>query len=154
MAAVIIIGVITSVVGSLILAGLVRLSLGIWRRMHRGDPDVSELAGTWTTTFSEDGKEKREKVKVRQKGSRVEGEIVVREDPQDEGDTYAFEGTYRNLILTGTYESTNLKPVEHGVFLLRRTDVEELSGQYLFSRIGKGGKPTEIIRSDYKWNKG
>ena len=97
------IGVIGSVLGGSILL----LAQWFWRsplssivlRFQKNEP---RIAGKWRTTFKEEGQEYHESVTLRQHGRNIMADIILREDNNDET-VYKFVGTFRNLVLSGTY---------------------------------------------------
>jgi hypothetical protein len=139
--------ILDSVLGSL--ATLV--AVWFWReilprvlqRLYRHEPLIG---GKWTTTFSEHGKHFHESVTIRQKGRRVNGEIVLHES-DTETYTYRFEGWFTHLILTATYCSTDQADYESGAFALRYNARNRLVGQHiLISRTSE-----QLISSPYEW---
>lgn len=104
------------------------------------------IAGKWITEYREGDAEMREEVTVRQRGSKIRGQIALRS--KDETDIYRFEGTFKNLILTGTYESTDPEDIERGVFLLNYAR-GKLTGQY--ARPSR--ESDEMISSRYVWQR-
>jgi hypothetical protein len=108
--------------------------------------DEPRIGGKWKTTFKEGDTEYRETVTVRQKGRRIKGTIVLHEK-NDETTTYKFEGRFKFLILTGTYESIDPADFEQGAFALHYTRVGTFVGQYiLFSK-----ESDHLISSPYNW---
>jgi hypothetical protein len=104
------------------------------------------IVGKWNTAFQEGGKDAHEEVTVRQRGSRVRGQIALRSE--DETEIYDFEGTFKNLILTGTYGSTDPEDIERGVFVLSYAR-GKLTGQY--ARPSR--ESDEMISSPYTWQR-
>ena len=82
-----------------------------------------------------------------QRGRNVTADIVLREG-EDET-VYKFVGTFRNLILSGTYQSADDADFERGAILLRYTSKGMFVGQNAFF-----SKTSEtLVSSPYKWNR-
>ena len=113
----------------------------ILQRFYHHEPSID---GKWRTTFSEGEVEYHETITVKQKGRKVKGEIALREG--DEDTIYKLEGTFKYLILTGTYESTNPTEYEQGAFALRYIK-GNFRGQYVL--LSKESE--ELISSEYEW---
>ena len=76
-------------------------------------------------------------------------DIILREDNDDET-VYKFVGTFRNLVLSGTYESTDKTDFERGAILLRYTQQGTFVGQNIFF-----SKTSEhLVSGDYEWTRG
>ncbi len=137
-------GGVVIIVGALILV-VQRLRL----YMFRSKPLV---AGKWNTTFKEEGEEtSNEVVTLKQKGSQVTGEIEYK-DEEGEKIIYTFKGSYKNLILTATYESTDPKEIECGSFSIQYIQNKKFKGQYVtFSK--KEGYEAELIATKYYWDR-
>jgi len=115
----------------------------ILQRFYRDEPII---AGKWKTTFQEGGKTYKENVTIKQKGRRVNGIITLLEE-DGETTNYKFEGRFKNLILSCTYESTNPSDYEQGSFTLKYTRHLKLTGQHvLLSKTSD-----HLISSDYLW---
>jgi hypothetical protein len=117
----------------------------ILQQFYHHEPSVE---GKWRTTFREDGTEYHETVTLTQKGRRVRGEIALN-DATDETTMYKFEGTFKHLILTGTYCSTDPTDYEQGAFALRYTRQGLFKGQHAL--ISKQSE--QLISSDYEWTR-
>ena len=138
-----------TVVGGLIVAVLIwawnNVLPPVMQRFYRDEPTIG---GKWRTTFREGNREYRETVTLKQRGRRVRGEIVLHEPP-DEVTTYKFEGRFKYLILTGTYQSTDPSDYEQGAFALKYTRQNTFVGQYvLFSK-----QADHLISSPYEWER-
>ena len=113
-------------------------------RFQKNEP---RIAGKWKTTFKENGKEYHENVTLRQRGRNITGVILLKEEEDAEDTVYNFSGTFKNLILSGTYVSTDEADFERGVILLRYLGRGRFTGQNIFS-----SKTSEkLIASDYEW---
>ncbi|ALM66753.1 hypothetical protein ACUVJI_04700 [Vibrio parahaemolyticus] len=73
----------------------------------------SELVGAESTH--------KEEIVVVQRGNKISGTIKTVEG-QDKGSNYKFTGSFKNLVLTGTYESTSKYMTDRGTFILRLSD--------------------------------
>ena len=144
----------TGVIGSVLGGFVVLLIQWFWRsllpsispRLQKNGP---RIAGKWRTTFKEEGQEYHESVTLRQHGRNVMADITLREDNNDET-IYKFVGTFRNLVLSGTYQSTDEADFERGAILLRYTQRGTFVGQNLFF-----SKTSEhLVSSDYEWTRG
>jgi hypothetical protein len=79
----------------------------------------------------------------------VTATINLREDDDDET-VYHFQGTFRNLILSGTYATADEAYYERGAILLRYTARGTFTGQNIFF-----SKTSErLVSSDYQWGRG
>ena len=111
--------ILGAVVGGLLVLALVwfwnNVFPNILQVFYHHEPTI---AGKWKTTFREGDKEFSETVTLNQKGRRIKGSIVLRES-DDDTTTYKFQGTFRYLILSATYESTDPTDYEQGAFALR-----------------------------------
>ena len=144
------IGVIGSVLGGSILL----LAQWFWRsplssivlRFQKNEP---RIAGKWRTSFKEEGQEYHESVTLRQHGRNIMADIILREDNNDET-VYKFVGTFRNLVLSGTYQSTDESDFERGAILLRYIQRGTFVGQNLFF----SKKSEHLVSSDYEWTRG
>src|ERR1017187_6159010 len=87
----------------------------VFRRLFSCEPAIG---GNWKTTFKEGNKEYHELVELTQKGRKVSGKITLKLE-NDETAIYHFEGTFKHLILTCTYQSTDPAEYEQGVFALK-----------------------------------
>ena len=139
--------ILGAVVGGLLVLALVwfwnNVLPNILQVFYHHEPSIG---GKWKTTFREGDKEFNESVTLTQRGRRIKGSIVLRES-DDETTTYKFQGTFRYLILSGTYESTDPTDYEQGAFALRYTRHGTFTGQHiLLSR-----KAEQLISSDYEW---
>ena len=140
------------VVASLVGGILVLLLQWVWKtalpelalRFQKNEP---RIAGRWKTTFKENGKEYHENVTLKQRGRSITGVILLKEEENAEDIVYNFTGTFKNLILSGTYVSTDEADFERGVILLRYLGKGKFIGQNIFF-----SKTSEkLIPSDYVW---
>lgn len=107
-----------------------------------------DIAGEWKTTFKEKEQSFNEQVKLKQRGRKVWGDLIV--EKQGRKITYAFKGVFRNRILTATYETTDRRDYEQGAFSLRYTSLDGtkcLIGQY----IGISMDSDDLFSSQYRW---
>lgn len=105
------------------------------------------ISGEWTTVFHENDQTFHENVTLKQRGRRVTGKIVLRLS-ESENPVYEFEGTFKHLIMTCTYRSTDPSEYERGAFALRYTKKKKFIGQHVL--ISKESE--KLISSDYEWS--
>jgi hypothetical protein len=117
----------------------------ITQRFIHQEPNIS---GKWNTNFKENDQIFHEVVTLVQRGRRVSGQIELKL-LNEEDSNYKFEGTFKYLILTCMYHSTDLSEYEQGVFALRYTKKNKLVGQHVL--ISK--QSDHLISSDYEWKK-
>lgn len=141
------------VIASLIGGIIVLILQWVWKtalpelslRFLRNEP---RIAGEWKTTFKENGKEYNENVTLKQRGRNITGVILLKEE-EDEDTVYNFSGTFKNLILSGTYVSRDEADFERGVILLKYLGKGKFTGQNIFF-----SKTSEkLVPSDYEWTK-
>ena len=77
----------------------------------------------------------------------MNGEITFKES-SDVTTVYNFEGTFRFLILTGTYQSTDPTDYEQGAFALRYKKGKLIGQHALLSK-----NSDDLISSDYVWER-
>lgn len=108
----------------------------------------SSIKGEWNSAFEEDGKPFEEVIIVKQVGSKITAQIILKED----GTRYIFEGKFKNTILTGTFEPESKEDHERGVILLKKVRGNKMIGiQSFFSR--KNGDDDAPKSSEYIWTK-
>jgi len=105
------------------------------------------IESKWKTRFQEDGKEYSETVTLKQKGRNISAVIILIED--NEETEYHFKGTFRNLILAGTYVSTDETDFEEGAILLRYTSKKTFVGQNIFF----SKTSPKLVPSNYEWER-
>lgn len=142
----------TGTVGSIIGGFVLLFVQWAWRRgwfsratwFQTSEP---RIVGKWKTQFEEKGQIYSENVTLRQRGRTVTADIVLREG---EGETvYKFDGTFKNLILSGTYQSVDQADYERGAILLRYTTKGKFVGQNIFF-----SKTSEsLVPSPYEWTR-
>lgn len=119
-----------------VIAGLVAtgLTIGIktyWDRViapwnvERLYKDV-DIGGTWFGVFMYHNQEMEEFFcEIRRKGHQIFGEMISKHD----GKTYDFEGEFRNMILTISYESRIRQEIDRGCFtFLLMNNGQEMEG--------------------------
>ena len=137
------------IVGGLIVATLVWVWRSyFWKKItelfSRKQP---KIAGRWRTEFKEDAHSYSEKVTLYQRGRRVTADFELEED--GEITKYHFSGTFQDLILLGTYHSTDETDFERGTILLRYTMRGTFEGQNSF--FSKHSE--DVVSSPYKWTR-
>lgn len=112
-------GVVSGVIASLIVFAFRVYWLKIlqpWyeNRLYQG----AVIEGDWTTTIDfPDGNTNTHRITLRRVGYAVSG-VANCVSGYSEGQTYEFTGTFKNLLLTGTYQVTNSRSLERGTFTL------------------------------------
>ena len=103
------------------------------------------IAGEWKTQFEEEGESYEEKAILHQDGQKVTADITLQDD--EEEIVYRFEGIFRDLILSGTYEATDEADFERGTILLKYTRKGTFVGRNAFlSRSSEN-----LVSSHYEW---
>jgi hypothetical protein len=108
------------------------------------------ISGRWKTSFKEEGKQYNETALLKQRGQKVLGTIVLNEEGKEI--IYKFNGTFKDLILSGTYASTDETNFERGTILLRyvkRGKAMKFIGQNSF--FSKDEKEDKLVSSPYEW---
>lgn len=118
----------------------------IMQRFYRDEPRIDRCR--WKTTFQEENREYHEIVTLRQKGRRIQGQIDLHEEGSGVT-SYLFEGVFKHLILTATYEPTDPADIERGTFTLKYNNQNKFIGQYIFF----SEEPDKIISSHYTWER-
>ncbi len=78
----------------------------------------------------------------------MRAKIVLEEDGEET--IYEFSGTFQNLIMSGTYDSTDKEEYERGAILLRYVGKGKFFGQNtFFSKTFED----EVKASWYKWTR-
>ncbi len=144
------IGILQSMIGSIILAAFQALIWGGYRLylfVFRVKPII---AGIWKTSFTENENNgpSHETVTLKQKGSQVSGEIEY--DDEGQKIIYKFKGSFKNLILTATYESKDPQEYERGSFSLQYKQKKKFKGQYVTFSKKEDSEP-EFIAKEYTW---
>jgi len=111
--------------------------------------DEPLLDGKWRARFSEGSETYYEEVELTQRGRRVKGTINLTIGPRESEEkfSYTFEATFKHLLLTGTYCSTNRRDYEQGSFSLRYTNQRTLVGQH----ICLSSNSDDLVSSEYVW---
>jgi hypothetical protein len=100
------------------------------------------ISGKWKTIFKEEGKIYHETAIIKQRGTKIFGKITL----DEEDIVYNFNGTFKNLILSGTYaDEANF---ERGTILLKYVKKGKFLGQNsFFSKTSD-----KLVSSHYEWN--
>lgn len=107
------------------------------------------ISGKWKTSFKEEGKKYSEIATLKQRGQKISGTIVLNEEGEEI--IYNFNGTFKDLILSGTYASIDESNFERGTILLRyikKGKAMKFIGQNSF--FSKEEKE-EVVSSPYEW---
>ncbi len=143
-------GTLKYIIGGGVIIIVEALIFGGWRLclyIFRTRPII---AGKWKTTFTEEGeKTSNEVVTLKQRGSKVTGEIKF--DDEGKKIIYTFKGSYKNLILTATYESTDPKEIERGSFSIQYIQNKRFKGQYV-TFPQKQDYEAEFSATKYYWD--
>ncbi len=135
-----------SVIGGLVVLILIWLWNNVIPRiMQKFLHQEPSINGKWNTTFKENTQTFNEVVTLVQRGRRVSGQIVLKLEQQEDS-VYTFEGTFKYLILTCTYKSTDPAEIEQGVFALHYTKGKFVGQHVLISKV-----TDKLISSDYEW---
>jgi hypothetical protein len=124
----------TGILSGLIASIILLLCTRVWTKLGR--PYIEELLyrdvridGRWKGTYYAPNAVE-EVVSIRQTAHRVWGTISVVTGP-DVGLTYDFDGTFKNLILTGEYSGKSRLSLDRGAFTFRLSNNGRiLDGQY------------------------
>ena len=114
---------ITGLVSGLIVTLLVVVFRALWRDVlvpwfeERVYKDI-RIEGVWYTLYPTVVGYRQEIVTLTRHGHSVSGSIVCTDGP-DKGEQYTIHGSFRNLILTLTYESGSRSRVDRGTITLR-----------------------------------
>jgi len=109
----------------------------------------AHIEGTWKAKFSNDTYTDEERVEIYRVGHAVTGTITVT-NGKNEGRTYNFIGSFRNLVLIATYHSKNESLLDRGTFCLLLTK----NGNQLEGKCSYYSDSTKSIdHSDYVWEK-
>jgi hypothetical protein len=115
--------------------------------VSEGGPVIS---GRWKTSFKEKGKQYSETAILKQRGQKVFGTIVLNLEGKEI--FYEFNGTFKDLILSGTYTSTDETNFERGTILLRyvkKGKAMKFIGQNSF--FSKEEDDENVASSSYDW---
>ena len=137
------IGVIASIIAIVIVGIFKWLGYGLifgFEKVSKHEPDI---AGKWVTEYEEGGKTFSENATIIQRGSRISGEIRLRE--LNDGQVYHFKGTFKHRILSAEYWSPDEIDYERGTFVLQLI-ARELRGQHILF-----DSDDELITSRYVW---
>lgn len=106
------------------------------------------VEGAWVIS-SDDCSDRKERIELFRKGHSVWGDIICTGGP-DEGSVYAFEGVFRNTILTGTYKAKNPGLLDRGTYtlLLTRNGMEFEGYAALYS-----DEECKVVSGESVWKK-
>ena len=144
----------TGIISGLVTGILIWLFRFGWLRIL--SPFVEDLLyrgvridGQWTAEL--DGAESihKEEIIVNQWGSRISGTLKCIEG-QDQGSAYIFNGVFKNLILTATYESTNKFATDRGTFTVK---LKDNGSCFQGHTVYLGATDGELSDAAYIWNK-
>jgi hypothetical protein len=78
----------------------------------------AKIEGLWTTIINfPDGTTNTHRIALERVGYSISGSVVCISG-YSEGQTYTFSGTFKNLLLTGSYQMSNGRSLERGTFTL------------------------------------
>ena len=146
--------IFTGIVAGLVTGILIWFFREIWLKIL--EPKIENylysdvrIDGAWVSELTAKAPH-REEIQLHQKGHRIEGTMKCIEG-QGKGASYMFSGTFRNLILTAAYISTNAEAVDRGTFTLKlRNNGTRFEGATSYYR----DTDDSISTTDYAWNKG
>jgi hypothetical protein len=78
----------------------------------------AKIEGKWFGLFPNQANLRQEVISLKRHGHEVSGKLICTEGG-DEGEEYILKGSFRNLILTLTYESTNESSTDRGTYTLQ-----------------------------------
>lgn len=81
----------------------------------------AHIEGQWTVKYKNMNKPVEELIMVARKAHSVTGRIHVTKGP-DQGKAYDFSGTFRNMILTLTYVSSDPTALDRGAYVVLLKD--------------------------------
>jgi len=146
--------IVIGIISGLVTGCLIWFFQAIWLKIL--EPKIENylysdvrIDGIWTGELIGAESVYKEEITVFQKGHRITGMIKCIEG-EDKGHAYNFEGTFRNLILTGSYFSVLASAVDRGTFTLKlRNNGTALRGHSAYY----GDTGDEIISLEYQWMK-
>lgn len=106
----------------------------------------AEVAGVWSScTVYSDGGENLMTYIINRKGYRIWGEIRCTEGI-DKGQSWLFTGSFKDLILSALYESSNPRVLDKGsLTLMLNHNGERLTGHLIYyANIGNQMKSTPL----------
>lgn len=105
------------------------------------------IEGVWEGVYPE--LKLKEIITLKRKSHCVEGVIAIVEGP-DQGKTYEISGTFKNLILTASYNSVNRQSLDRGTYtLMLRNNGSKLEGYSAFYE----DDTSKIIYGACVWNR-
>lgn len=107
----------------------------------------AHIEGTWEGVYPE--LELKEIITLKRNSHFVEGIIAIVEGP-DQGKTYEVTGTFKNLILTASYNSLNKQNLDRGTYtLMLRNNGSSLEGYSAFYEDDSN----KIMYGNCVWNR-
>ena len=145
---------VIGVVGGLIATAIVVLFRELWaktivpwyeNRVYRD----AQIEGVWRACFQGNTIADEEKVEIFRVGHAVTGTITVTKG-KNEGRLYAFNGSFRNLILAATYHSRDESLLDRGTFCMQLMQ----NGNLLEGRCCYYSDQSKSIeQSEYVWER-
>ncbi len=109
----------------------------------------AKIEAQWRATLNMEGIETRETINLLRKGHNVTL-TISRTSASDEGRTYLATGTFRNLILTGTYEASQRAFLDRGSFSLMLVN----NGDTLCGYCSYYSDSAHLVKTaKYEWNR-
>lgn len=143
---------IQGIVAGLVTGLLIWLFRSVWMKIL--SPIIEDLLyrgvrieGQWSADLLHTSH--KEEVTVKQWGNRVSGQFRCVEG-EDQGHSYKFDGVFKNLILTATYESNNKHYTDRGTFTLKLMDNGTVFKGHTAYLGNTGG---ELESTEYIWKK-
>ncbi|WP_413114103.1 hypothetical protein [Thaumasiovibrio sp. DFM-14] len=145
--------IIAGIVAGLVTGILIWLFRVVWLAILK--PRTEDLLykgvridGLWFSELVDTSSVHKEEISVVQRGNCISGTIKTLEG-QDRGSSYKFTGSFKNLILTGTYESTSKYMTDRGTFTLKLSDNGgELKGITTYVGDTNGS----LTSTEYTWS--
>lgn len=125
------IGVVAGLITSLIVILFQRLWVEVvqpWyeERVYRD----TKIEGRWIIEYPD--RQAVEVAELKRRGHRVSGVITV-SDGADLGKSFLFNGTFKNLILTGSYSAVNQRSLDRGSFaVMLKNNGQTLEGHAIY----------------------
>lgn len=101
-----------------------------------------KIEGKWFTLHTEELNERQEVVQLKRHGHSVSGLMTCIEGP-DQGEEYILNGSFRNMVLSLHYETSDVKSTDRGAITLRC----KRNGEQLVGKIANYDTLTEEISS-------
>jgi hypothetical protein len=115
--------IVVGLVSGLFVSFLVLVIGKLWRAVI--EPWIEErvykdlhIEGKWYSLYVESGDYRQEAINLKRHGHAIKGEMICKHGA-DDGEGYSLCGSFRNLLLPLTYESTDSKKSDRGTITLK-----------------------------------